>query len=331
MPARRTRKPNIVLFGIDSLRRDHMSCYGYPRLTTPHIDRFAAGRHALRADLQRPHPHDQRLRLHADRAWTSSRTQVVALRHKGPLRPEVHDAARDPARGGLQHHLRRLQRQPRLARLRHVPRLPRLGQLERRPQPQGPEPQRRRHPRAGPAGAQARALLPLPAPHGPALALPAAGALRAHVLPRQRVRPSATSPWSRSWPSSPSATSSPAGCRRASPTRTTSSPSTTARSPTWTPASRRIFTALEALRHLAENTIVVINSDHGETLYDHECWFDHHGMYEPTLRRAADHPLPGQGAGRRARARATTSTRTWCRRCWTWPASITPTSSFDGR
>lgn len=39
---RRSRcRPNIVLFGIDSLRRDHMSCYGYARLTTPHIDRFA--------------------------------------------------------------------------------------------------------------------------------------------------------------------------------------------------------------------------------------------------------------------------------------------------
>ena len=36
------RKPNIVLFGVDSLRADHMSCYGYPRLTTPHIDRFAS-------------------------------------------------------------------------------------------------------------------------------------------------------------------------------------------------------------------------------------------------------------------------------------------------
>ncbi len=41
MPARRQQKPNIVFFGIDSLRRDHMSCYGYPRLTTPHMDRFA--------------------------------------------------------------------------------------------------------------------------------------------------------------------------------------------------------------------------------------------------------------------------------------------------
>jgi len=27
----------------------------------------------------------------------------------------------------------------------------------------------------------------------------------------------------------------------------------------------------------------VLNGDHGETLYDHDCWFDHHGLYEPTL------------------------------------------------
>src|SRR5690606_6786746 len=34
--------PNILLIAIDSLLSDHMSCYGYPRLTTPHIDSFAA-------------------------------------------------------------------------------------------------------------------------------------------------------------------------------------------------------------------------------------------------------------------------------------------------
>lgn len=34
-------KTNLVIFGIDSLRADHMSCYGYQRLTTPHIDRVA--------------------------------------------------------------------------------------------------------------------------------------------------------------------------------------------------------------------------------------------------------------------------------------------------
>ena len=36
-----SKRPNIVLLGIDSLSADHMSCYGYDRLTTPHIDRFA--------------------------------------------------------------------------------------------------------------------------------------------------------------------------------------------------------------------------------------------------------------------------------------------------
>ena len=37
-----TKKPNILLFGIDSLRSDHMSLYGYDRLTTPHIDKYIA-------------------------------------------------------------------------------------------------------------------------------------------------------------------------------------------------------------------------------------------------------------------------------------------------
>jgi arylsulfatase A-like enzyme len=43
-----------------------------------------------------------------------------------------------------------------------------------------------------------------------------------------------------------------------------------------------IFNALEA-RGIADETIVVINGDHGETLYDHECFFDHHGMYDTVL------------------------------------------------
>ncbi len=46
-----------------------------------------------------------------------------------------------------------------------------------------------------------------------------------------------------------------------------------------------IQTLLEKLDDLGlrENTIVVFTSDHGETLYDHDCYFDHHGMYECTL------------------------------------------------
>lgn len=33
-------KPNIVLITMDSLRSDHVSCYGYKRKTTPEIDKF---------------------------------------------------------------------------------------------------------------------------------------------------------------------------------------------------------------------------------------------------------------------------------------------------
>lgn len=47
-------------------------------------------------------------------------------------------------------------------------------------------------------------------------------------------------------------------------------------------AIQQILVKLKALG-LEEDTIVVFTSDHGETLYDHDCYFDHHGMYDPTL------------------------------------------------
>jgi arylsulfatase A-like enzyme len=46
-----------------------------------------------------------------------------------------------------------------------------------------------------------------------------------------------------------------------------------------------IAVILERLRGLGalDNTIVVLNGDHGETLYEHDCYYDHHGLYDPTL------------------------------------------------
>ena len=38
----KSEKPDILLYVVDTLRADHMSCYGYARETTPNIDRFAA-------------------------------------------------------------------------------------------------------------------------------------------------------------------------------------------------------------------------------------------------------------------------------------------------
>ena len=34
---------------------------------------------------------------------------------------------------------------------------------------------------------------------------------------------------------------------------------------------------------IEEQTLVVFTSDHGETLNDHDCYYDHHGTYDPTL------------------------------------------------
>jgi arylsulfatase A-like enzyme len=35
-------RPNVLIVSIDTLRADHMGCYGYPRPTSPNIDAFAA-------------------------------------------------------------------------------------------------------------------------------------------------------------------------------------------------------------------------------------------------------------------------------------------------
>ncbi len=60
-----------------------------------------------------------------------------------------------------------------------------------------------------------------------------------------------------------------------------------------------IFATLKALG-IEEDTLVVIDSDHGETLYDHECFFDHHGLYDATLHIPLAFIQPGKvPAGRR--------------------------------
>ena len=36
-----TRPPNVVLLTVDTLRADHLGCYGYHRDTSPYIDAFS--------------------------------------------------------------------------------------------------------------------------------------------------------------------------------------------------------------------------------------------------------------------------------------------------
>lgn len=40
-PVEEPRPPLVLLFSVDTLRADHLSCYGYRRPTSPYIDRFA--------------------------------------------------------------------------------------------------------------------------------------------------------------------------------------------------------------------------------------------------------------------------------------------------
>ena len=56
---------------------------------------------------------------------------------------------------------------------------------------------------------------------------------------------------------------------------------------------QNILAKLESLG-LEEETLVVFTSDHGETLYDHDCYFDHHGLYECTLTVPFVLRLPGK-------------------------------------
>ncbi len=42
MPAKRNTPLNVLVLAVDTLRADRMSCYGHSRLTTPHIDRLAS-------------------------------------------------------------------------------------------------------------------------------------------------------------------------------------------------------------------------------------------------------------------------------------------------
>ena len=86
------QKPNVLLIAIDSIRADHMSCYDYHRLTTPHIDRFAAGG-ALFENTFSAHIPTTSAYASMLTGLDCFGTQVVALRHQGPLREDVPTAA----------------------------------------------------------------------------------------------------------------------------------------------------------------------------------------------------------------------------------------------
>jgi len=277
-PAR--RKPNIVLFGVDSLRADHMSCYGYPHLTTPYIDRFASQGVLFERNYSAHIPTTS-----AYSSMLSGRdvfgTQVVALRHRGPMRAEVKTLAEmlkeegynttcvgfggNAASRGFDKYIEfpgwgswNEGRSPKAQNLNNVA-IPELDRL---------------------VGEDAPFFLFLRHmdPHAPYLP----------PAPYERMfyHGNESDPANRSM--DPVMAFKPFRDFFAS----------------WMPPGisdkdyviaqydgavaymdaciQTLFTALET-HGITEETIVVLNGDHGETLYDHDCYFDHHGLYEPTL------------------------------------------------
>ena len=274
------RPMNLVLFGVDSLRADHMSCYGYPRLTTPHIDNFAC-EGVLFERTYSAHIPTTSAYASMLTGMDCFNTQVVALRHKGPLRPEVRTLPEilreagynttcvgfsgNPSSRGFDKYLDYAGwgswnegRSPKAMNLNKVA-LPELRRL---------------------AAAKETFFLFLRHmdPHAPYLP----------PAPYERMfyHGSESDPSNRSM--DPVMKFKPFCDFFAS----------------WMPPGisdkdyviaqydgavaymdaciQELFTALDTLG-LRENTLVVLNGDHGETLYDHECWFDHHGIYDNVL------------------------------------------------
>ena len=83
-----TKKPNLLFFGIDSLRRDRMSLYGYDRLTTPHIDKYlekgTVFNNCFSAHIPTTPGYANMLT-----GMDCFGTNVVALRHEGELAPGI--------------------------------------------------------------------------------------------------------------------------------------------------------------------------------------------------------------------------------------------------
>ena len=275
------RQPNIVLLGVDSLLATHMSCYGYHRLTTPHIDRFAEGGTLFEKTYS---PHIPTTSAYASMltGLDTFSTQVVALRHQGPLREEVKTLAeilRDegydttcvgfsgPSARGFDTYLEYSGwgpddsgRSPKAENLNKttLPELNRLiDQSDEKP---------------------FFLFLRHMDPHSPYLP----------PAPYERMfyHGDECDPSNKSM--EPVMTFKPFCDYFASwmPPGITDKDYVIAQydgAIAYMDACiQTLFNALET-RGVLDETIVVINGDHGETLYDHECWFDHHGLYDVTL------------------------------------------------
>ena len=285
-----TKHPNIVLMGVDSLLATHMSCYGYHRLTTPHIDRFAQDG-ALFERTYSPHIPTTSAYASMLTGMDTFSTQVVALRHQGPLRAEVKTLAEmlkeagyntscigfsGPSARGFDTYLNyagwggdESGRSPKAQNLNNVA-VPELNRLVAESRVGGASDSE--------SGKPFFLFLRHMDPHSPYLP----------PAPYERMfyHGDECAPSNKSM--EPVMSFKPFCDYFASwmPVGITDKDYVIAQydgAIAYMDACiQTLFNALET-HGIMDETIVVINGDHGETLYDHECWFDHHGLYDVTL------------------------------------------------
>lgn len=278
------RQPNILLFGVDSLLATHMSCYGYKHLTTPHIDKLASQGTLFEKNYS---PH-----VPTTPAYSSMLTgrdcfgtDVVALRHQGKLTPKVKTLAEicrgngynttcvgfgwNPASRGFEKYIEFSSwgswnegRSPKAQNLNEVaqPELDRLATEYRK------------------TGKPFFMMLRHMDPHSPYLPPEPFDRMFYHgneLDPKNTsLKPAMEFKPFRDY----FATWFPPGCTDAKYVNAQYDGAIAYMDS----CIARLFQQLDALE-LTEDTIVVLNGDHGETLDDHQCWFDHHGIYDVTL------------------------------------------------
>ncbi len=273
------KRTNLILFGIDSLRRDHMSLYGYEKLTTPHIDKFAQGGSIF--NMISP-------AIPTTPAYTSMftgmdvfSTDVVALRHKGAIGTHLKTLAEilanngynttcvgfsgNPASRGFQKYLDfagwgdwSSGRSPKAENLNKVA-IPELKALAADEKP-------------------FFLFLRHMDPHAPYLP---PGPYERMFYDGNETDPKNKSlvdvfsfkpfrDFHASW--------LPPACTDAKYVDAQYDGAIAYMDA----AIGNLFQSIMALG-LENDTLIVIDADHGETLHEHDCNYDHHGLYEPTL------------------------------------------------
>ncbi len=276
----KSKKPNILLIGIDSLLSTHMSCYGYRHQTTPYIDAFAQGGVLFENTFSPNVPTTPGYGCMLTGMDIFS-TQCVALRHRGPWRKQIKTLPEILKKEGYNTTCVGFDMAPSRGFDKYLSFEAWVGSAN------APMP-------------KAHNLNEVAVPEIDRLAKskkPFFMLLR-HMDPHSPYMPPA--PYDRMFyhgnecdPKNKSMKPVLDFAPFADYFRSWMPPGITDKDfviaqydgavAYMDACIKRLFMQLETLGIL-DNTIVVINSDHGETLYDHDCWFDHHGIYDVTLK-----------------------------------------------